>query len=271
VWNRPGNVVDSHNADGFLRVVIGELRGRLGRRLPLELRMDGAFFMPQIFAFLDGEAGLEYAVKVPMWKWLGLREAIASRRRWQRVDAYVEGFEARLEIPQWGRIERVAIYRKRVSHESRKNLQLDLFDPADGHFEYSAVATNKDLGVRALWHFMAGRGAHEKTHAELKQAVAFDAIPTNDRYANAAWQMLSVLTLNLVRSFAVATGAAERPRTRKRTFAWVLPSLRTLRFELIHQPARLVRPAGRSELRFAVPEPVRSRMHRIQRRLARAA
>jgi glycoprotein 2-beta-D-xylosyltransferase len=31
------------------------------------------------------------------------------------------------------------IYRKRVSHESRrKNFQLDLFDPDDGHFEYSA-------------------------------------------------------------------------------------------------------------------------------------
>ncbi len=271
VWNRPGNVVDSHNADGFLRVVLRELRARFGRRLPIELRMDGAFFMPAIFAFLDGDPGLDYAVKVPMWKWLGLRETIAARRRWERVDAYVEGFETRLAIPQWGRTERVLVYRKRVSHESRKNFQLDLFDPADGHFEYSAVATNKSLGVRALWHFMAGRGAHEKTLAELKQAVAFDAIPSNDRHANAAWQMLSVLTLNLVRSFAIATGAAVRTRTPKRTFGWVLPSLRTLRFELIHQPARIVRPAGRPELRFAVSPAVRERILRIQRSLLRAA
>jgi hypothetical protein len=271
VWNRPGNVTDSHNADGFLRIVIRELRARFGRRLPIELRMDAAFFMPAIFAFLDGEAGLEYAMKVPMWKWLGLREVIASRRRWERVDTYVEGFEARLAIPQWGRTERVVVYRKRVSHESRKNFQLDLFDPANGHFEYSAVATNKELGIRALWHFMAGRGAHEKTLAELKQAVAFDAIPTNDRQANAAWQMLSVLTLNLVRSFSITTGAARRARSAKRTFGWVLPSLRTLRFELIHQPARLVRPAGRPALRFAVPEPVRQRIERTQRQLDRAA
>jgi hypothetical protein len=34
------------------------------------------------------------------------------------------------------------VYRKHVSHESRKNFQLDLFSPDDGHFEYSAVATN---------------------------------------------------------------------------------------------------------------------------------
>ena len=206
-----------------------------------------------------------------MWKWLKLREAIASRKRWQRVDAYVEGFEMRLTIDKWNRTERVVIYRKRVAHESRKNFQLDLFDPADGHFEYSAVATNKALGIPALWHFMAGRGAHEKTLAELKQAVAFDVIPTADRHANAAWQMLSVLTLNLVRSFAIATGAAERQRTLKRTFGWVLPSLHTLRFELIHQPVRLVRPGGRPELRFAVPEVVRERIRRIETHLARAA
>ena len=98
----PGTSIDSHNADGFLRVVIGDLRARFGRRLPIELRMDGAFFMPAIFAFLDGEPGLEYALKVPMWKWLGLREKIAGRRRWTRVDAYVEGFETTPRDPAVG-------------------------------------------------------------------------------------------------------------------------------------------------------------------------
>jgi hypothetical protein len=167
--------------------------------------------------------------------------------------------------------ERVVVYRKRVSHRSRKNFQLDLFDPADGHFEYSAVATNKTLSIPALWHFMAGRGAHEKTIAELKQAVAFDTIPTNDRHANAAWQMLSVLALNLVRSFHIATGAAERRRTWKRTFAYVFPALQTLRFELIHQPVRLVRPAGVAALRFAVSPRARQRIEAVQRHLERAA
>lgn len=271
VWNRPGNVVDSHNADGFLRIVVGELRERFGRRLPLELRMDAAFFMPSVFRFLEENPALEYALKVPMWKWLGLRAVIAERTRWTRVDAYIDGFETRLAIPKWGRVERVVIYRKRVSHQSRKNFQLDLFDPADGHFEYSAVATNKSLSIPALWHFMAGRGAHEKTIAELKQAVAFDAIPTNNRHANAAWQMLSVLALNLVRSFQIATGAFARPRTWKRTFAYVFPALRTLRFELIHQPARLVRPGGVEALRFAVSSRARERIENVQRHLERAA
>jgi Transposase DDE domain group 1 len=270
VWNRPGNVHDSHNAAGFLRVLFADLRARFGHRLFLELRMDGAFFHPEIFAFLDGER-VEYAVKVPMWKWLGLLPVIASRRRWTRVDAYVEGFATTLHIDRWGRTERVVVYRKRVSHESRKNFQLDLFSPDDGHYEYSAVATNKTLAIRTLWHFMAGRGAHEKTLAELKSQVAFEAIPTNDRYANAAWQLLSALTLNLVRSFQIETGAARRPRTLKRTFDYVFQSLATMRFELIHQPLRLARPAGRPQLRFAVSPRVQDLIRRCDRAVQRLA
>ena len=270
IWNRPGNVHDSHNAAGFLRGLFADLRARFGSRLPIELRMDGAFFHPEIFDFLDGER-VEYAIKVPMWKWLGLLPVIADRQRWTRVDGYVEGFATTLRIEPWGRSERVVVYRKRVSHQSRKNFQLDLFSADDGHFEYSAVATNKELTVSALWHFMAGRGAHEKTLAELKSQVAFEAIPTNDRYANTAWQLLSALTLNLVRGFQIDTGAARRPRTLKRTFAYVLQSLATLRFELIHQPVRLARPSGRPQLRFAASPRAQAHIRRCERALQRLA
>ena len=109
------------------------------------------------------------------------RHDIAARKHWERVDRYIDGFETRLRIEPWQRSERVVVYRKRVSHESRKNFQLDLFSPDDGHFEYSAVATNKALSISALWHFMAGRGAHEKTLSELKSQLAFAAIPAGRR------------------------------------------------------------------------------------------
>ena len=270
VWNRPGNVHDSHGAPGFLRVALREIRERFGRRMPVELRMDGAFFLPTVLRCLDQEP-VEWAMKVPLWKWLGLRQQIASRPRWTRVDRRIDGFETWLALPKWERVQRVVVYRKRVFHDTRKNFQLDLFDPSDGTWEYSAVATNKTLGVRALWHFMAGRGAHEKTLAELKQHYGFAAIPTNDRTANTAWQLLSVLTLNLVRSFQIALGAPRRPRTPKRTYAYRFPSIQTLRFELIHQPARLLRPSGRLQLRFAVAPRTREKIQQAERRLARAA
>jgi hypothetical protein len=270
VANRPGNVNDSTGAPGFLRVVVGELRERFGHRMPLELRFDGGFFYPKVLAFLVGE-GLDYAIKVPLWQWLGIREKIAARKRWKRVDDSVSGFATTLSIPQWNLRLPVVVYRKKVSHRTRKNFQLDLFSPDDGHFEYSAIATNKNLSVAALWRFMSGRGGHEKTLAELKQQLAFDAIPTNDWQANGLWQQISVLTHNLVRSFQVHAGAPKRSRTWKRTYHYLFQSLQTLRFELIHQPARLVRPKGRTELRFAVADSTRKRIERSLEQVARIA
>lgn len=268
VLNRPGNVHDSNGADGFLRVVVRELRARFGCAQKLELRMDGAFFVPKVLAFLDEER-VEYAVKVPLWKWLGLRERIRAKHVWRRVSSEVEGFETWLYLAKWQRSERICVYRKRVSHETRKNFQLDLFSPDDGHFEYSAIATNKTLDVAALWHFAAGRGGHEKTLGELKQNFAFGAIPTNDALANAVWQQLSVLTLNLVRGFETLLGAPRRSRSLKRTFHYAYRSLQTLRFQWIAQPARIARPAGRVELRFAVSPRARKTIEDIDDKLRR--
>lgn len=83
-----------------------------------------------------------------------------------------------LPVPQWGLRLRVVCSRKRVFHPTAKNHQLDLFSPDDGTFEYSAVATNLGLCPSKLWLFMAGRGAQEKTLAELKSSLAFDTVPT---------------------------------------------------------------------------------------------
>ena len=270
VWNRPGNVHDSHGAREFLRVVLDDLRERFGHRCPIEVRMDGAFCQPWMFPFLDEEE-VEYVVKLPLWEWLHLRERIAGRQRWTRVTDSVSGFAMRFEIPGWGPRKRVVVYRKRVFHRTRKNFQLNLFSPDDGHYEYSAMVTNKNLGIPALWHFMAGRGGHEKTLGELKQHLAFEAVPTQDRVANAIWQQISVLTHNLVRAFQLCLGVPRRPNTRKHTCLYSFASLQTLRFTLIDQPVRIVRPAGRSEIRFAVSRKTRRRIEHAEKRIARAA
>src|SRR5467141_5370437 len=64
--NRPGNVHDSKQAGAFLREVIDGLRMAFGRRLPLEFRMDAAFFQRDIFRLLAAR-GCTYAIKVGYW------------------------------------------------------------------------------------------------------------------------------------------------------------------------------------------------------------
>ena len=265
--NRPGNVHDSRGAVGFLRELIGELRARFGRALPLEFRMDAAFFQRDLLTLLR-RTGCEYAIKVGFWQWTGLKARVAAQRDWDRVAPQVEAFETALPLVPWGLTLRVVVYRKRVAHATRKNFQLDLFSPDDGHFEYSAVTTNKALSPAALWAFMAGRGPQEKTLAELKGEFALDVVPTNHYGANSAWQQLSVLAHNLLRSFQLQTLATPKPRTRKRTYAYALRSMRTLRFLLIARAGRLARIGGRQVLRMTQNPVTQALYNRVSHALA---
>jgi Transposase DDE domain group 1 len=247
--NRPGNVHDSKGALDFLRQEIRALRERFGRAVVLECRMDAAFFQRGILQLLRREE-CEYAIKVPFCSWLGLRPIVAARKRWKSIDDQLSYFETTLRLEVWDIELRVVVYRKRVAHKTRKNFQLDLFSPDDGHYEYSAITTNKELSGPALWHFAAGRGAQEKTIAELKGEFALDAVPARHYGANSAWQQLSILAHNLLKGFQLDTVAQSKRRSAKRTASYLLQSMRTLRFELVARAGRLCRPQGRHVLRL---------------------
>src|SRR5712692_3024836 len=248
--NRPGNVHDSTQAVAFLRELIDDLRAQLGRRVPLDFRMDAAFCQPGIFRLLTAR-DCGYAIKVGFWDWLPLKQLAADRQRWHAVAPNVTGFFHDLAIPQWQLQLRVMIYRKHVQHRSPKNFQLDLFTPDDGHYEYAAVATTLPLALPALYAFICGRGAQEKTIAELKGEFALDVVPTNHYGANSAWQQLSILAHNLIRSFQLDTIAVPKPRSRKRTYTYLIRSMRTLRFLLVTRAGRLTRMGGRHVLRLS--------------------
>ena len=120
-----------------------------------------------------------------------------------------------------------------------------------------------------IWAFMAGRGAHEKTLAELKHNVAFGSVVTDDWDANCTWQLLSALTHNFMRHFQLKTGLAKpRKNGRKRTYRFSFMSMRTLRFLAIHLPARVVRTAQRTELRIAAAPAPRERLKAIEHAIA---
>ena len=266
--NRPGNVHDSKGAERFVRELIGEIRARLGCALTLEFRMDAAFFQQNLLKLLS-RLGCFYAVKVPLCQWTGVKALIAAQAQWTAVTGDIDGFETRLELAVWGLQLRVVVYRKRVHHQSPKNYQLDLFSPDDGYFEYSAVATNLALTPQTLWYFAAGRGAQEKTFAELKGEFALEVVPTNHYGANSAGLQLSILAHNLMRSFQLhSTLATPKPRSRKRTYSYRIASMKTLRFLLINRAARLARISGRKILRFSSNPATEALYYRVAVHLA---
>ena len=115
----------------------------------------------------------------------------------------------------------------------------------------NAIATDKSLGLKAMWEFTAGRGGQEKTLAELCGEFALDVVPSKNYAANSAWKQLSILAHNLCRGFQIDTIAENKNRSRKRTFLYFLHSVRTLRFLFIAKAGRLTRTGGRASLRLS--------------------
>lgn len=270
VRNRPGHVHDSRRSEHFIRDVVRQARQALGASVIFEVRLDGAFFQRPVLQVLS-RLGVEYGLKVPMFPWLGLRAIVQRCKAWTPLNEDISYFSAILPVTCWQIELPVVVYRRRVKHRTRKNFQLDLFNPDDGHYEYSAVTSNRTIGPVALWYFMAGRGAQEKTLAELKDGFAFDSVPTNHYSANSAWQQLCVLAMNLMRRFQIETATSARPRTRKRTFLCVLESIKTARFKWLNVAGRLVTTNGTRALRLSPIPRVHDRYEALQRGLAAAA
>ena len=229
--------------------------------------MDGAFFRRDILDRLE-RAGAEYAIKVPFHPWLGLKGRVRQTRTWTRVTAEVTCAEHTVEVTCWQRRCRMVLYRRHVGHETAKNFQLDLFDPNDGHYEYSAVVTNKPIDGRALWAFMCGRGVHEKVYGELKSGLAFGSVPSMRYAANSAWQCLSVLAFNLSRSFQLATTASRRAASRKRRALFRFETIHTLRALCLQRAGLLVHPHGRATLDVGPAAAIKERFKRLDRLLA---
>jgi len=272
VKNRPGNVHDSRGALGVIRNCVDHLRSALVG-VTLEARLDSAFFQREILGWLDRH-GVEFAVKVPMWNTLGIKQAINSAKYWHRHSPTLSSRKISIFIEKWGQLLELVVIRQKLSDKeaAKKYVQLDLFTPDDGVFEYSVLYTNKTLRADHLWDFYNGRAAMEHQIAELKGEFGLDAIPTHHYQGNFAHQLLSALAYNLVRNFQMdAKLAKARPRTSSRTNLFAFSSLATLRFEWIAAAGRLVNRSGAQILKLCNNARRRERFQTIAYNLDRLA
>ena len=162
---------DSKGAVGFVREVLRLVRAQFPGRVVVGTRMDAAFFQQHMLQLLRRE-GCEYAIKVPFWKWVGLKPLVAACQHWTRIDAALSYFETTLWLEAWHLELRVVVYRKRVAHGTRKNFQLDLFSPDDGHFEYSAITSTTRLVAPVYWQrFRAAQRRRRRVHSTAAVAV----------------------------------------------------------------------------------------------------
>src|SRR5437899_11751157 len=99
--------------------MIVAVRARLGRGLPLEFRMDAAFFQRDVLRLLAARR-CAYAIKVGYWSWLPRKQLAAERRQWHALAPDVTGFEHPLVIPPWNLRLRVSTYRQQCHTEASK-------------------------------------------------------------------------------------------------------------------------------------------------------
>jgi len=240
VQNRPGNV---HDGKSRALVVMKEVVRQLKEKFPgavIEFRLDSAFFREDILKYLLSN-NIEFAMKVPMWKWLGVKELIQAKQHWSQPKSRLECFSKDHYVESWGLNVPLHFYRRKLSDKPAKGHQLDFFTPDDGVYEHFVLISNKNLQPQNLLDFYNGRCRMEANIAELKGEFAFDVIPTRHYQGNSAHQQISLLAYNLVRNFQMDTDQVnERKSGCKRTNIFEFQSLKTIRFEIINAAGRVL-------------------------------
>jgi hypothetical protein len=270
VHHRAGNVHDSNGALQFVKSCLAKLREG-GFRGQIETRMDGAHFSDQMCAWLDTE-GIEFSISVPFERFPEVKQLIAKRTKWHKIDDEWSCFELRWKPKSWKSKMRCIIYRRRVRKPIKGPIQLNLFEPIERDFEYKMVITNKTVSAKAVLFYHNGRGSQEGVFAELKSHGSLDYIPTRREVGNRVYMLACIIAHTLGREMQMCSRPPERRNTPTRACLWVLEKLDTIRKGVIQRAGRLTRPGGKLTLTMAKNERLAGEFERLLRSLdSRAA
>lgn len=246
VLHRSGNIHDSNGAAEFMLDCIQTIR-KVKPGCIIEVRADSAFFSDEIIAMLDA-AKVQYTISVPFERLTELKEIIYSRRRWSSISADQCGFSRHWRPDCWKVPHNFLFIRKKVAVQSKKPLQLDLFEPKEYGFDYKVIITNKRVSIQSAVMFHEGRGSQEKIFGEMKSQMALEYIPCKKWNANKVFLLANVLTYNLTRQLQMEKSEPAKVNNPSRSTLWVFKEIDTLRKSFILVAGRITNLHGKRTL-----------------------
>ena len=226
---RKGSANTARGARRFIDEVVARLR-RAGAAGDIVMRFDSGFWSRDTIATL-GRHGVSYTMAVRT-NTKGVAEAIAGidESGWSEI-AYTPGGQAQVaETEYWGR--RLIVRRTRLTDPRQARLWPD--------WRHFAFLTDLDGDAVDIDAFHRAHASVELAIRDLKEGAGLEHCPSGNFSANSAWLQCAVMAHNLIRW--TATIAEPGPVER-------LTVARTVRFQLLAIPARLVNHSGTLTMR----------------------
>lgn len=264
---RDGNVPAAFQVRAFLARAFAAVPGGIERR---RMRADSALYDEEALTWADDQ-GIDFVVSADMTEALRARVERIPEQEWKPYKSLTERASVNEErqwaevidfIPGWKRNHKKTGEALRYIAVRVRSRQKELFEVEASAWRQFAVVTNMDWqGDRLLrWH-REKQGTVEQAHGVLKNDLGGGVLPTGKFGANAAWWRLNVLAhdlLELLKTSALPESlASARPKT--------------LRFQLLTLPGRLVHHARAWILKIAAEFPLASAFVTARGRLAQLA
>ena len=226
---RKGSANTARGARRFIDEVVARLR-RAGAAGEIVMRFDSGFWSKDTIATL-ARHGVRYTMAVRT-NTRGVAEAIAGidETAWSDI-AYTPGGQAQVAETEYGG-RRLIVRRTRLTDARQARLWPD--------WRHFAFLTDLDADAAEIDAFHRAHASVELAIRDLKEGAGLEHCPSGNFSANSAWLQCAVLAHNLIRW--TATIAEAEPTDR-------LTVARTVRFQLLAIPARLVNRSGTLTLR----------------------
>lgn len=218
-WFRSGSTYTGNGCAEFMKECFARLPKRIWR---VAVRADSGFFNGSLFDFLE-EKRAEYLVKVKMRN----LESLLEMQTWSKVrnQSDYEQAQFKHKCNGWGK-ERQFLAIRKVEYGE---LEDGLFPSRKIKYTYFCYVTNMKKTPWAAHKYYGKRSTSENWIEWCKNQMASGSILTNDFWANSAIFQTCILSYNLMVWMMWINdedGFKEEPNT--------------IRFLLIHVPARLM-------------------------------